>query len=133
MLNFSSTPFFRTSVADGKKKSDRRRVWHLMERERRPHNRRDPKPRRDPSSKEGSNTFHINNSNRYEIFFFRFKDYIYHQIKKKNVFFFKKLTFTSLWISSDLKRIDHEKRYKRTFIYKHTEINPFCLKIFSFF
>ena len=29
------------------KKSDRRRVWHFMERGRRPRKRRDPEPRRD--------------------------------------------------------------------------------------
>ena len=36
----------RANRANGKK-SDRRRVWHFMERRRRPHNPRDPKPRRD--------------------------------------------------------------------------------------
>ena len=39
------TPFFRLIVVVGKK-SDRRRVWHFMEREDCPRKRRDPKPRR---------------------------------------------------------------------------------------
>ena len=40
-----NAPFFRLSVPVGKK-SDRRRVWHFMERERRPRERHDPEGRR---------------------------------------------------------------------------------------